>query len=234
MSVINNHTPNSGTLSNDYQEVLYWTITEKPMRVIAMNILAAFLFVIFGFIFSWLAFNLGKLPSDAGFSLFDLGTIGLGFSGVLLTLGLHDLIQGLTMQIFGEKLKYGIIWQGILSATSPTYARRNSFVVVALAPFVSLSILFVLGMWLLQGTLWVALLGICGIFNAAGAIGDLWITAIVLRYPTAAYVVDERDGVRVFLPKPRKTLQHVDEVENREFITNPHTVEGEKSYVSDR
>ena len=31
------------------------------------------------------------------------------------------------------------------------------------------------------------------------AIGDLWIAIIVLRYASTAYVIDERDGVRVFL-----------------------------------
>ena len=200
MKTINDQIPASGTLPNDYQEVLYWTLTGKPMRVIAMNILGIFLFVIFGWIFSWLAFNLGKLPS--GEIRISLSMIGLALAGVLLTLVLQELTHGLAMQMFGAKPKYGILWQGMLYATSPGYAyHRNNYVVTALAPFVFLSILFVLGMWLLQGTLWVALLGICGIFNAAGAIGDMWITTIVLRYPATALVMDERDGMRVFLPK---------------------------------
>jgi hypothetical protein len=202
MKTINDQIPASGTLPDNYQEVLYWTITGKPMRVIAMNILGVFLFVIFGFIFSRLAFSLGKLPSEGKISL-SLSTIGLVLAGVLLTLGLHELTHGLAMQMFGAKPKYGIMWQGMLYATSPGYSyHRNNFVVIALAPFVFLSILFVLGMWLLQGTLWVALLGICGIFNAAGAIGDMWITTIALRYPPTAYVMDERDGMRVFSLAP--------------------------------
>jgi hypothetical protein len=61
--------------------------------------------------------------------------------------------------------------------------------------------LAVLGMWLLQGTSWVALLGVGGLFNASGAVGDLWITRIVLQYPDSAYIMDERDGMRVFLPE---------------------------------
>ena len=87
----------------------------------------------------------------------------------------------------------------MLYATSPGYAyRRNNYVVIALAPFVFISILVVLGMWLLQGTLWVVLLGLCGAVNASGAIGDMWITMVVLRYASTAYVMDERDGIRVF------------------------------------
>jgi hypothetical protein len=107
------------------------------------------------------------------------------------------------MQTYGAKPKYGILWKGpMLYATSPGYAyRRNDYVVIALAPFVLISALVILGMWLLQGTLWVLLLGLCGIFNASGAIGDMWMTMIVLRYATPAYVVDERDGIRVFLPR---------------------------------
>jgi len=73
---------------------------------------------------------------------------------------------------------------------------------IALAPLFILSILVILGIWFMQGTLWVALLAICGTINASGAIGDIWISVIVLRYATTAYVMDERDGIRVFLQKP--------------------------------
>ena len=203
MKTINDQIPASGTLPDNYQEVLSWKLTGKPMRVIAMNILSVFLFVIFGRIFSWLAFNLGKLPSEGEIKL-GLSMIGLALAGVLLTLGLHELTHGLAMRMFGASPKYGAkMKRMVLYATSPGYAyRRNNFVVIALAPFVFLSILAVLGMWLLQGTLWVVLLGICGALNAAGAIGDMWVTMIVLRYAPTAYVMDERDGMRVFLPKP--------------------------------
>jgi len=201
MPEINNPIPASGTLPNDYQEVLFWRVTEKRSRVITLNILAIPLFVIFGVIFSSLAVSLGKLPSAVKFGLSE---IGLVLAGALLTLVLHELTHGLVMQMFGAKPRYGILWKGLMFyATSPGYAyHRNNYVVIALAPFVFISILAVLGMWLLQGTLWVALLGICGALNAAGAIGDMWITMIVLRYAPTAYVMDERDGIRVFLPKP--------------------------------
>ena len=146
MTEISTTIPALGTLPDNYQEVLSWKLTGKPMRVIAMNILSVFPFIIFGFIFSRLAFSLGNLPSEGEISL-SLSTIGLILAGVLLTLGLHELTHGLSMQMFGAKPKYGIMWQGMLYATSPGYSyRRNNYVVIALAPFVFLSILFVLGM----------------------------------------------------------------------------------------
>ena len=201
MSEINNPIRTSGSLPNDYQEVLYWRMTEKPIRVITLQILGVLFFVIFGLIFSSLAVSLGKLPLYFKFGLSEISSV---IVGILLTFVLHELTHGWVMQMFGARPRYGILWkQMMFYATTPRYAyRRNNYVGISLAPFVFISTLVVLGMWLLKGTLWVALLGICGSINASGAIGDMWITMIVLRYATTAYVMDERDGIRVFLPKP--------------------------------
>ena len=202
MQTLNDTISASGALPENYQEVLSWKVTEKPMRVIALNIAGLILFVIFGMIFSSMAFGLGKIPSQGNFRI-GLVEISLSIAGVVLTLVLHELTHGLTMQIFGASPTYGIIWKGLmLYATSPGYAyRRNNYVVIALAPFIFISVLVVLGMWILQGTAWVALFAICGVVNASGAVGDMWITTIVLRYATTAYIMDERDGIRVFLPR---------------------------------
>lgn len=202
MQTLNDTISASGALPESYQEVLSWKVTEKPMRVIALNIAGLILFVIFGMIFSSMAFGLGKIPSQGNFRI-GLVEISLSIAGVVLTLVLHELTHGLTMQMFGTSPTYGIIWKGLmLYATSPEYAyRRNSYVVIALAPFVFISVLVVLGMWILQGTAWVALFATCGVVNASGAVGDMWITTIVLRYATTAYIMDERDGIRVFLPR---------------------------------
>ncbi|MBK8986910.1 MAG: DUF3267 domain-containing protein [Chloroflexi bacterium] len=191
--------PVSGSLPNDYQEVLYWRVTDKPTHVIAIQILALISLVIFGLIFFVLAVSLGKMPTQIAFGMGEIGAVLLG---VLLAMGLHELTHGLTMQMFGAEPKYGILWKGLmLYATSPGYAYpRNNYIVIALAPFVVISTFVISGMWLLQGTLWVPLFALCGIFNASGAIGDMWMTMIVLRYPATAYVMDERDGLRLFLP----------------------------------
>ena len=202
MQTINDTIPASGALPENYQEVLSWKVTGKPIRVIALNIVGVILFVIFGMIFSSMAFGLGKMPSEGNFRL-GLGEMGLAVAGIVATFILHELTHGLTMQMFGASPKYGIIWKGLmLYATSPGYAyRRNNYVVISLAPFVFISMLVILGMWILQGTAWVALLAVCGVVNASGAVGDMWITMIVLRYAVTAYVMDERDGICMFLPK---------------------------------
>jgi hypothetical protein len=126
------------------------------------------------------------------------------FLSFVITIALHELAHGIAMQRFGAQPRYGALWkQAMFYATAPGYAfRRNDYVQIALAPLVLLSVLFIVGMWFLSGTFWVIILAIAGIINATGAIGDLWITGIVLRYPATTYIVDEKDGVRVFMRQP--------------------------------
>jgi Putative zincin peptidase len=188
-----------GTLPDDYQQVRYYTI-----RAIILQILSAPLFVVFGLFFLNVAIGLGKLPSRLQFGLGEVALIAIG---ILLTLVLHELTHGWVMQMFGAKPRYGVLWkQAMFYATTPKYAyRRNDYLLIALAPLFLLSVLFVLGMWFMRGTFWVPIFMICGTINASGAIGDIWISIIVFRYAATAYVMDERDGIRVFLPNPEGT-----------------------------
>ena len=71
---------------------------------------------------------------------------------------------------------------------------------IALAPLVTLSLLACLSILLLATYQVVWLIPAYPIVNGAGSIGDMWISSIVLGYPPQAYVVDEHDGMRVFLP----------------------------------
>jgi hypothetical protein len=130
-----------------------------------------------------------------------LGCIWL-MVGILLFVMLHELIHGFVMRIFGAQPKYGVIWKSlILYATAPGYAfTRNQYLVFNLAPLVSLSILVCCGILIQAGSFNVWFWAFLAMTNAASSTGDLWLTAILLRYPSNAYVVDEKDGMRVFLP----------------------------------
>jgi hypothetical protein len=191
----------SGALPDTYHEVLYWRVTDKPARVVVLQAVGVLLLLVFGVIFFNLAGSLGRMPTQGNIGPAEIGLLLLA---ILLTFILHEAVHGLIMRALGARPRYGILWKSaMLYATSPGFSyRRNNYVVISLAPLVVLSALVVLGMWLMQGTLWVALLAVCGAFNASGAIGDVWISTIVLRYAPTARIVDERDGIRVFLPQP--------------------------------
>jgi hypothetical protein len=187
-----------GSLPDRYREVLHWTITEKPSRVLVLQVLAVPLFLVFGWIFYRLAMGLGRLPAHLSFGLLEIVSILVGLP---LTFLLHELAHGLVMRWFGARPRYGVLWMQLMFyATAPGYAfPRNAYLAVALAPLVGLSLLGVLGMVILRGTFWVGVLALCAAINGSGAIGDLWITMIVVRYPPQAYVIDERDGIRMYL-----------------------------------
>ena len=179
--------------------MLYWSVSDQPRKSVALQLVSVPLFVVSGALFFWLAIRLGAMPSRFNFSLLESGLVLIS---ILLTFVLHELTHGVAMRTLGAHPRYGVLLkQAMLYATAPGFAfQRNSYLVVALAPLVCLSILAILGMMALTGTAWVALFAFCATINAGGAIGDLWIAKIVLRYPARAYIMDERDGIRVFLP----------------------------------
>lgn len=169
-----------------------------------MQALSLTLFVFFLIAFFGLAFTLGQLPVPSRISygldiIFPVIVLLAGFGFVLI---LHESIHGQFMRLCGGHPVYGVIWkQGVFYAISPGYPyRRGQYLLVELAPLVLISLLGALGIWLLAGTFWVAILAILAATNAAGAAGDLWMSYMALRYRANAFFVDERDGVRIFLP----------------------------------
>ena len=140
------------------------------------------------------------MPSQGQFGIAEAG---LAVAGIVMTLILHEIVHGIMMSAFGAHPEYGVQWKKMmLYATCPGYAfRQNSYLAITLAPVVAISALTIAGLVVLSGTVWVGLAALCGAINGGGAIGDLWIALLVLRYPAKAYVVDERDGFRVFLPR---------------------------------
>jgi hypothetical protein len=192
--------PLLGKAPADYEEVLFWKATQKASRIIIMNLLSIPLAIIFGIIFIDFVYMYGNPPEIVtGDSNNFLGVLLIG---ILLVVVLHELAHGIAMQTFGAKPKYGIIWKGLMFyATAPGHAfQRNQHLIISLAPLMSISILACLGIVIQAGTSNVWLWAVWATVNGGAAIGDLWITAITLGYPPYAYVVYEKDGIRILLP----------------------------------
>lgn len=188
----------SGKPPSDYKEVLHWKITEKANHIVIMNLLPIPLAIVFGIGLFIFVRMFGRPPK-----IMWSGTETLIFIiGIIIVIALHEFVHAVAMQTFGAKPKYGFWGKGLMFyAKAPGYAfKRNQYVIILLSPLVSLSVLACCGILLQSGTSMVWLLALWAIINASAAGGDLWITAIVLRYASPAYVVDERDGMRIFLP----------------------------------
>lgn len=182
---------------SNYKEALYWKISDKPGRLVMINLLSIPLAVVSGIGFFIFVHVFGKSPK-----LTVSGKAILIFLiGIIAVLALHEFVHGVVMRSFGAKPKYGLYLQGLMFyAKAPGYAfKHNQYLLILLSPFVSLSILACLGIVLLSGTPYVWILAMWGIVNASASNADVWITTILLRYPAFTYVVDERDGIRILI-----------------------------------
>lgn len=112
---------------------------------------------------------------------------------------LHELIHGAVMSIYGATPEYGVgISHFILPYAYATSGEarftRNQFIAIALAP---LFVISTVGTVLMSAShsFWLV---IPLATNASGAIGDLWMTVIVLRYPAHVRVVDRVTDMHIY------------------------------------
>jgi hypothetical protein len=190
--------PNShfGNPPSGYNEVLYWKISEEPNRLVLMNFLPILLAMVFGIGFFIFIRVFGGSPQLA----LSNQEILIFLIGIPIVLALHEFVHGIVMQSFGARPRYGFWRKGLMFyAKAPGYTfQRNQYALIVLAPLVSLSVLMCIGIFLLASNSIVWVLALWAIVNASAANADVWITALVVRYPRSAYVVDELDGMKFF------------------------------------
>lgn len=183
-----------------YREV-YHLVLLRPGTVLLVNLLAllplgAALLLMFG----WLTVVLRLRPDISGSTgmSWSLGLV----AALVIILPLHEGLHGLAIRWAGHKPRYGLkLDKGALYATADNALfPRNVFIVIALAPLVGITLLGMALMLVLPDRL-VYFAAIAVALNAGAAIGDLWMTAVVLRYPSLALVRDEADSLRVYLPE---------------------------------
>lgn len=178
-----------------YHEVLHLVVTEGK-RLLWLNLLALIPLVVSLVVVGawWLAVARLRGPIAGDGPPWLLGILLL-----LATMPLHEAIHALAIRLVGHRPRFGAkLDKGVLYATADqALFRRDEFIAVALAPIVFISISGLTLMVVLPDAVayWI---GLAIVLNAASAIGDLWMTAVVLRYPPNALVRDEADGIRIF------------------------------------
>jgi hypothetical protein len=189
--------PSGGTRAI-YTEVLYWRVRDGASRLVKINLLALPLAAVFGLGFVWIAQHFGQAPK-LSLGVRECLVFVIGIVGVL---AFHECIHGILMRAFGARPRYGFYARGgMFYAKSPGYRfTRRQYLIVVLAPLISISLLLCAGIGLLADTSKVWYLALWGVVNASAANADVWIAAVVLRHPADALVVDELDGLRVLVP----------------------------------
>lgn len=184
-------------LPDNYRQVRYISVTEG-WRLIWLNILSLVpMFgsglIVFGLLILYHTLDaplvIDSLPEEI--------PAWLGLIVIILVLPLHELLHGLFITRFGHKARYGFKMTVLFATADGAFFRRNEFIQIALAPLVIISVIGLIMLLFLPARLaqWIAL-GI--IVNAAGAIGDMWMTAVALRFDSSALIQDQEDCMRVF------------------------------------
>lgn len=186
-------------LPSDYQQVYHLQLLEKG-KYLLINLLALIPLVISLIVMGlWWGLVLrvrGSVPGGLGADWpwwFWLIAI------FVLIVVIHEGLHGLAIRWAGHKPRFGMILsKGAFYATADgAYFWRNDFVVIALAPIVMMTLVGMLLVWLLPDTAgYYVALGV--VLNAANAIGDLWMTVVVLHFPALVLVQDEADSIRIF------------------------------------
>jgi hypothetical protein len=185
-------------LPPDYREVHYMSINERGvllwLNVMSLVPLAISGLLVFG---ALLVYN-EELGSPLVINaLPDTIPALAGLAGVLLVLPLHEWIHGLIITQCGHRPRYGVKLFVLFATSDGALFRRNEFIRVALAPLIVITAMGCLLMLFLPFGLayWA---GMAVVLNAGGAIGDMWMTAIALRYDPSILIRDEEDSMRIF------------------------------------
>jgi hypothetical protein len=117
------------------------------------------------------------------------------------TIALHEWTHGLFLWYYSKaRPEFGLKLPLYAYATMPGwYFPRNAFLVVLLAPLAVISALGLLLTLLLPSELLLFAFALLG-GNAASAIGDLYMTFVLLRYPPDTLVEDTGTGFRLYRP----------------------------------
>ncbi len=187
---------------NGYREAYALRLSASSRTILALNLGAIVMLLPAAALFLWPAVARGLLAQDLvftlSFSLTDAVVLIAATIGVVLA---HEAVHGVVMRAFGARPRYGIKWEllAAYATASGHFFGRDQFLIVALAPLSTLTpLLWAAVWWAPAGAGWMAL-ALAGILNTVGAIGDLFMSWQALAYPASALVLDEEDGMRVFV-----------------------------------
>jgi hypothetical protein len=135
-----------------------------------------------------------------GVLVFAVSVLAINIAVVVLHEGVHGVFFWLFTR---QRPVFAFRWAYASAAAPGWYIPRLPFLWVGLSPLVLLSLLGVALMPFLPPGWMPALVGFLT-FNAAGAVGDLYICAWALTQPADCYVQDAGDRVSLYSAHPRQ------------------------------
>lgn len=177
-----------------YVELSRERLNMGPLTILGFVLIPVWWYVIVGLVV------LAGGPEGSSFSI-NLKTLVFGALIALVAVPvLHELVHGIAGMLVGVKPAYGV-GAGFAYTTFREPLGKWQYLAVGLAPLVVLTVLavFVAARWesVANAAIFLA------VINAAGAIGDLWMSWRIVRAPRSAIFYDLADGFAVLVPEGR-------------------------------
>lgn len=132
-------------------------------------------------------------------TVWDVLLAGLGAILIIfVTVTLHELVHGLFFWLFSKSRPQFGLGPGYAYAAAPDwYFPKGQYLVIGLAPLVLLTVLGLLAIVIVP-LAWVPVLFLAIIFNAGGAIGDMYVCMRIGAEASNIWVKDTGDGFEVY------------------------------------
>ena len=155
-------------------------------------------FILSAWFFAWLVLEF-RADAIPGIGRINNLVLLLGLVAVnLIVLVIHELTHGLFIWVFTrQRPVYGWRWFYAYAGAPDWYFDKLRYIVIALAPLVMISAIGILLILVSPAPVVWALLGIT-VFNATGAVGDLWLVLKSLFEPGDVLIRDTGDGFEFY------------------------------------
>lgn len=199
------NSPSFPTLPPGYVETARFNIKSRA-TMIALNLIGLVLVLLSTAGFTMLAVYLRPESADRLFA-FQLEGIEFLFAlaGLLLvifaTLVLHEAVHGLGF-LYLAKIKPVFAFRGAYAyAAAPGwYIPTRIYFWIGITPLITLSLLAVVLLLVLPVAALTAVV-LAAVMNASGAVGDIWVSILVLRQPRGSLALDNGDEISLYAPR---------------------------------
>lgn len=181
-------------LPENYKEIREVDLKNNKREFILINIGSLVLILPFIILYMNIEKSLG-FEDGLWFSLILI----LSLVSMFVIIVLHELIHGLFFKVFGKgKLKFGFHGFAVSCSMPTNYFNKTAYLIIGLAPLVLISIVTGILSIIFYNTDYFLLAYVPLAMNFSGAIGDMYVSIILLKSKKTVLVKDYGVGMKFY------------------------------------